>query len=106
MTKQKFLDRLKAKWNLQSNLQVTLILIVFACTGFSVLFVKPLLFKLVGFENVTGWQSTALYLLLIFPMYQVLLLVYGFIFGQFAFFLDKEKKLLRAIGRLFTGKKK
>jgi hypothetical protein len=106
MTKQKFLDRLKAKWNLQSNLQVILILIVFACTGFSVLFVKPLLFRLVGFEDVTGWRSTALYLLLIFPMYQVLLLVYGFIFGQFAFFLDKEKKLLRAIGKLFTGKNK
>lgn len=105
MAEKKILERLKAKWKLKSNLQVILILVVFACTGFSVLFVKPLLFKLVGFEDITGWKSTVLYLLLIFPMYQILLLVYGFIFGQFAFFLDKEKKMFQAIGRLFGRKK-
>jgi hypothetical protein len=100
-----FLEKLKTKWGLKSLFQVVLILIVFALTGSSVLFLKPLVFKLIGFEHLTGWKGTVLYLLLIFPMYQVLLLCYGFIFGQFDFFWAKEKKLVSLIGRLFIKKK-
>ena len=106
MSESKFLEKLKAKWGLNSLVQVVLILIVFAITGSSVLFLKPLVFKLVGFEHITGWKGTVLYIILIFPMYQILLLVNGFIFGQFAFFWDKEKKLVAAIGRLFKKRTK
>jgi len=38
-------------------------------------------------------------------LYQILLLVYGFIFGQFRFFWEKEKKLVKRIGTVFTRKK-
>jgi len=100
-----FLEKLKAKWGLKSLLQVVLILIVFALTGSSVLFLKPVVFKIIGFEHLTGWKGTVLYILLIFPMYQVLLLCYGFIFGQFDFFWEKEKKLVSLIARLFKKKK-
>jgi hypothetical protein len=41
-----------------------------------------------------------LYLLVIFPLYQVLLLVYGALFGQFRFFWKKEKQLLLLFRRL------
>jgi hypothetical protein len=34
---------------------------------------------------------------LIFPFYQVLLVFFGFIFGEFAFFWNFEKKMLRAM---------
>ena len=100
-----FLDKLKTKWGLKSLFQVVLILIVFALTGSSVLFLKPLVFKLIGFEHLTGWKGTALYILLMFPMYQILLLCYGFLLGQFDFFWAKEKKLASLIGRLFIRKK-
>jgi hypothetical protein len=33
-------------------------------------------------------------LLLIFPIYQILLVFVGFIFGQFSFFWEFEKKML------------
>ncbi len=105
MSEQKFLERMKTKWQLKSLTQVVLILIVFALTGSSVLFLKPFVFKLVGFEHLTGWKGTVLYLLLIFPMYQILLLVYGFLFGQFAFFWDKEKKLIKLMARPFQKKR-
>jgi hypothetical protein len=36
-------------------------------------------------------------LLLIFPIYQVLLVANGFLFGQFTFFWNFEKKLLRSL---------
>jgi len=96
-----FLEKLKSKWGLESMLQVILILIVFALTGSSVVFLKPLVFKIIGFEDITGWRGTVLYLLLIFPLYQILLIGYGFLFGQFKFFWDKEKKLFSLLGRLF-----
>lgn len=103
--KQSFLEKMKKKWGLNSLFQVILIMIVFALTGSSVLFLKGVIFKFLGIEHIEGWQGTGLYLLLIFPLYQILLLVYGFLFGQFAFFWEKEKKLGRAIKRLFVKSK-
>lgn len=99
-----FLEKLKTKWGLKSLVQVVLVLIVFALTGSSVLFLKPIVFKIIGFEDLTGWKGTGLYILLIFPMYQLLLLCFGFLFGQFEFFWSKEKKLISLIGRLFVKK--
>ncbi|MEM7476164.1 MAG: DUF6787 family protein [Planctomycetota bacterium] len=97
------IERLKEKWGLRSNFQVFIILLVFSITGFSVLFAKPYLFWLVGFEKGEGWQSTILYLLLVFPLYQVLLLAYGALFGQFQFFLAKEIKLGKLLIRLLSA---
>ena len=98
--------RMREKWGLTSNLQVVLILIVFALAGSSIMFIRPLIFGVLGLQDLEGPLYWLLYLIFIFPVYQINLLIFGFLFGQFAFFLDKEKKMLRAIGRLFTGKKK
>jgi len=102
VSEKSILERLKARWNLKSGFQVFMVLLVFACTGFSVLFIKKPLFDLLGISGTSGWLYTILYLLAILPMYQVLLLFYGFIFGQFKFFLEYEKRTFR---RIF-GKKK
>lgn len=100
-----FLQKLQDKWGLKSLLQVVLVLIVFACTGFTVLFLKKPLFALVGLERFSGsWLGTVLYLLLILPLYQIVLLFYGFLFGQFHFFWDFEKKMFRRMGKLFGTK--
>jgi len=102
VSEKSILERLKARWNLKSGFQVFMVLLVFACTGFSVLFIKKPLFDLLGISGTSGWLYTILYLLAILPMYQVLLLFYGFIFGQFKFFWEYEKRTFR---RIF-GKKK
>jgi hypothetical protein len=97
----RWIERLQAKWKLQSIWQVILILIVFASTGFTVLFIKrPLLQFLAGKEGDTALASI-LYYLFILPIYNVLLLGYGFIFGQFNFFWEFEK---RFFNRLFRKK--
>lgn len=95
-----FLERMKEKWGLQSLFQVVIILIVFSATGMTVVFIRPLIFQLLGIENASGWLKTVSYLLLVFPLYQALLLGYGFIFGQFHFFWEKEKKLAHGILKL------
>lgn len=99
-----FLQRLQAKWKLESIFQVILVLLAFACTGFTILFIKNPVLNFFGVEK-GGFANTLLYLLLVLPLYQIFLLIYGFIFGQFRFFWEKEKQIFRRIGGLFSKKK-
>ena len=103
-----FLQRLQTKWKLESLLQVVLVLVVFACTGFTILFIKNPILDFFGVERGggQGFLNTVLYLLLVLPLYQIILLIYGFIFGQFSFFWEKEKQIFRRMGGLFSKKKK
>lgn len=92
-----WLEKLKTRWGLNSIGQVVIVLIVFACTGTTVVLIKkPLLAFLTGGAGMQWWM-TVLYYVLILPFYNVLLLAYGFIFGQFAFFWNYEKKFFRRI---------
>jgi hypothetical protein len=82
---------------------VVLVLIVFALTGFTILFIKKPIFDFLGISMERGgFWKTVLYLLLVLPLYQIILLIWGFVFGQFSFFWEKEKQFLRRI----TGRKK
>ncbi|MFT6872548.1 MAG: hypothetical protein ACJAVN_001559 [Roseivirga sp.] len=96
-----YLKKLQAKWGLKSIFQTIVVLIVFACTGSTVLFIKPFLFDLIGFDSIEGIAGILLYIVMIFPLYQILILIYGFIFGQFAFFWKWEKNMVQRI----TGRK-
>lgn len=92
--------RLQEKWALQSVWQVIAVLVTFSLAGSSVVILRKQLFWLLGFDQETvWWVKTVTYILLIFPMYQILLLAYGFLLGQFSFFWEKEKKLMRWFGR-------
>ena len=95
---------MQEKWGV-SPLQVVLILIVFALTGSSVVAIRKPLFELLGIHDTEPlWLKTVLYLIFVFPLYQVMLLMYGFLFGQFRFFWEKEKRLFRLITRPFRRK--
>lgn len=105
--KPSFLQRLQTKWKLESLFQVVMVLVVFACTGFTILFIKNPILNFFGVERGggQGFLNTVLYLLLVLPLYQIFLLIYGFIFGQFKFFWEKEKQIIRRIGSVFSRKK-
>jgi hypothetical protein len=78
------------------------VLVVFTLTGSTVVLIRKFLFAAIGFDATTPfWLKTITYLLFVMPFYQVLLLAYGFLLGQFSFFWEKEKKLARRIGKLF-----
>jgi len=95
--------KLKQKWNLKSVGQVIVILIVFACTGFTVLAIKKPLLKMLAGDSSDTVLASVVYYLLILPVYNVFLLAYGFLFGQFNFFWEFEKK---SFNRLFSKKHK
>jgi hypothetical protein len=90
----------KERWNIKSNWQLFVIVFVFAVTGSSAAYLSRPILALFGItkEAVTLWEYYPLYILLIFPIYQVLLVSFGFLFGQFKFFWAFEKKLLRSCG--------
>lgn len=101
------MKRLKERWGVTSNLQLTIIFIVFAITGSASAWLsKPFCLWLGITENQVGFWFTPLRLLLIFPIYQVLLVAIGTIFGQFKFFWEFEKKMLKSMGLGFIFKRR
>jgi hypothetical protein len=86
------LEKLKNRWNLKSGWQVVLVLIVFTCTGFTVMLLKDPILSLIAAKEERSWVFTTVYYILIFPVYFVILLFYGFIFGQSKFFMGFVKK--------------
>ena len=91
-----YLERLKIKWAIQSDVQLALIILVFAITGSgSVKLSQPLL-DYCGISSIPdAWIRIPLRILMIFPVYQVLLLLVGSLFGQFRFFLNLQKRWFR-----------
>ena len=88
-----WIDKLQNRWNLKNGWQVVLVLVVFACTGFSVMFLKaPVKAFFLEDGEPTLWFNI-FYWILIFPVYNVILLFYGFVFGQFNFFWQFEKRM-------------
>jgi len=79
-----WISKLQLRWKVGSAGQVIL---------------KPILKSIFGM-NAPGWATVAYYFLIL-PIYNVILLLYGFIFGQFQFFWNFEKRLMRRIFSIF-----
>ena len=101
MATPQWIAKLQTRWKVQTAWQVIIILIVFACTGFTVMFIKPVITSWLFHEGHPAWFSV-LYWVMILPIYNLFLLFYGFVFGQFAFFWAFEKRFLN---RLINRKK-
>lgn len=94
-----WVGKLQKRWGVSAS-QVFIILIVFACTGTTVMLLKkPIVAFFVG-DGEKSILFSIIYYILILPVYNIILLIYGFIFGQFKFFWNFEKRMLkRMIGR-------
>lgn len=99
------MEKLKQRWNISTNWQLFVILLVFAVTGSTAgKFAGPIL-------NALGliWDDGKIiyslcYVLIITPLYQVLLVTFGWLFGEFDFFWNFEKKMLKRLGLGFLVK--
>ncbi|MCO6163940.1 DUF6787 family protein [Flavobacterium sp. NRK F7] len=90
------MKKLKQRWNITSNWQLLIIFIVFAITGSTAAYISKPITNAIGItkESMSLWLYWPVRLLLIFPLYQVLLVLIGTFFGQFKFFWEFEKKML------------
>jgi hypothetical protein len=97
------LEKLKHRWNMKSNFQVVIILIVFTITGSTTVYLKKLVFDLINITPETHLLiKIPLYILVVLIVYNLLLLLVGLVFGQFRFFWEFEKKFF---SRLLFRKK-
>ena len=91
---------LKERWGITSNWQILVILFVFSITGSSSLFVAKPIIRFLGItkENLHVVVYWVLYVMISFIFYQIMLVLFGWVFGQFKFFWNMEKKMLKRIG--------
>jgi len=96
----KIFTLLEKKWAVSYRWELIAIFIVFAITGSTAAKISDPILSLLGFHNesTNGWIYWPLRILLIFPVYQILLIIVGWLFGQFKFFWEFEKKMLRRLG--------
>lgn len=100
------MEKLKTRWGISSNWQVIIIFIVFGLTGSSSVFIAKPILEMIGltrlnFSSDFFWGGLFYYslrLIMIFPLYQILLVAYGWLFGQFTFFWQFEKNMLSKMG--------
>lgn len=94
------MNKLKSHWNISSNTQLILILLVFAINGsLSGIITKPIL-SLIGVtkENVHYVFYWLFYILAITFVYFTLLIVISRLFGQASFFRKFAKRSLSPFG--------
>jgi hypothetical protein len=87
------MKELKKRWKIESNFQLVLLFIVFAITGStSALLSKPVCMWLGIIEE--DFDTGSVRLLIIFPLYQVLLVLIGSLLGNLNFgHLRKDAKV-------------
>jgi len=100
------MKKLKERWNITSNWQLIIIFIVFAITGSTAAYLSKPVTTTLGItkENLSPWIYWPFRLLVIFPVYQVMLVIIGAVFGQFTFFWEFEKKMLDRMKLSFISK--
>jgi len=88
-------EKLKKRWQIESNFQLILILIVFSITGSASAWVSKPFAEWMGLssEMMPMWLFTLVRLIIIFPIYNLILIIIGTLFGQFKFFWAFEKKM-------------
>lgn len=88
-------EKLKKRWNVTSNVQVTKILVVFALTGSTSAKVTGPLLKLspvlAGLDSI---YFNSIYVIATLILYQFILLLFGWLFGEKEFFMAFLKRFL------------
>ena len=92
-------ERMKTRWGVGLWGMIA-VLSAFALAGLTTLRLKGFVIGYILPDTAPGWIQWAVYLIVMLPIYQVLLLGYGTLLGQFDFFWSKFK----AIGRLVSGR--
>lgn len=92
--------KLESKWVLEHRWEMIRVFIVFAVTGSSSVFVGRPIMAFMGItkENLNPIIYWVLFIIIGLIFYQILLVSFGWLFGQFKFFWEFEKKMLKRMG--------
>ena len=88
------------RWDIEKPWQVIIIFFVFSITGSSSIIIGRPTLRMIGItlENLNPFIYYPLFIIFSFICYQVFLVLFGWLFGQFHFFWTMEKKMLSRFG--------
>tara|TARA_A100001011_G_scaffold343765_1_gene378363 strand:+ start:195 stop:503 length:309 start_codon:yes stop_codon:yes gene_type:complete len=94
------ITKFKTKYGIKSNYQLIVIFIVFGITGSTAAYISDPLMEFINIKksDLNFFIYWSIRLLIITFVYQIILLVVAFVFGEFKFFWNFEKKMLKRIG--------
>lgn len=99
----KYWKGFKRRWNIESDRQVAIILIVFTLTGTTTMFVHHEFNVWIGIDGPGNfWWKFLVFMILVLPLYNGLLLVYGTLLGQLEFFKFFIVKFFKSLLRPFS----
>ena len=98
------LENLKKRWGINSNLQVIKIIIVFGITGSLAAWLSKPFISFLNIVDEGTFLSWILRLIIVFPIYQIILIIVAALFGEFKWFLSFLKKMLIRMGFRFLSK--
>ncbi len=98
------LDKFLIYFNARSFKHLSIIFLVFSISGSLTIYLsKPIIFLLnIDYLIETKFLYYTIRILIIFPLYQIILLFVGFVFGEHKYFIEFEKKTFK---KLFLIKK-
>ena len=92
------MNKILKLFKVESLLRLSIIFIVFGITGsLSVILGEYVVRFFFPDEEVKGFFYWIMRILIIFPLYQILLIIVGTIFGEFKYFWSMGKKILRRL---------
>ena len=97
------MDKLKKRWGISSNFQILKIFIVFGITGSTAAWISEPLCNIFGIttDNLNIIIYWLFRIVLITIVYQFILVVVEFLFGEFKFFWKFVRKFLNVFGLKF-----
>ena len=98
------LEILKKRWRINSNLQAIKIIIVFGITGSLAAWLSKPFISFLNIVDEGTFLSWILRLIIIFPIYQIILIIVATLFGEFKWFWNFLKKMLIRMGFKFLSK--
>ena len=88
------LENLKKRWGINSNLQVIKIIIVFGITGSLAAWLSKPFISFLNIVDEGTFLSWILRLIIVFPIYQIILIIVAALYGEFKWIWSFLKKML------------
>jgi len=92
----------KKRWGITSSFRAIKIFMVFPATGFTTLYIHKKIDFLLGLDQTAFfWQKSLVFVLLILPVFNIVLYMYGSVIGEKLFFYKFIKKKYRLLTGIF-----
>jgi hypothetical protein len=99
-------NKLKQRWGINNDFQVVIILLVFSLAGPTTLYFHRKIDLLLGItDDASFWLKLLVFIIIVLPVYNFFLFVYGTALGQYRFFVQffqGKLKLFKRLGSFFV----